>query len=130
MAGHIHVKRVRDPASEADGARVLVDRLWPRGVSREAAALSSWLKEIAPTTGLRQWFGHDPARWDEFRERYRAELDANPEAVATLRRLLDQGDVTLLHDAHDRAHNQALVLADYLRDKAGQSARGPDRPGG
>lgn len=103
--------------------RVLVDRVWPRGVSKQKAALTLWLKEIAPSTGLRQWFGHDPARWAEFRRRYHAELDANPEPVAQLKDLLRSDHVTLLYGAKDTQHNQALALAEYLR----QPGRGRKR---
>lgn len=112
------IKRIYDPPAKADGQRVLIDRIWPRGVSKDAAALTLWLKEIAPTTALRQWFHHDPTLWDEFRARYRAELDANPEPVAQLQELMRRGDVTLLYSARDREHNQAQVLADYMRGRA------------
>ena len=114
----ISIKRVYEPPAASDGARVLVDRIWPRGMTREHAQLALWARDVAPSTELRKWFGHDPARWEEFRQRYRAELDANPGAVATLRGLLGQGDVTLLYAAHDREHNQAVVLADYLGKNA------------
>jgi len=114
MTGTLHIKRIYEPASKEDGRRVLVDRVWPRGVSRERAALDLWLKEIAPTTDLRKWFGHVPARFAEFRDRYCKELDANPEAVAELRELAEDADVTLLYSAHDRDHNNAVVLAEYL----------------
>ncbi len=124
MAGRvadIRTKRVYDPPDKDDGTRVLVDRLWPRGVRKENAALTLWLKEIAPTSELRKWFGHDPARWTEFSRRYRAELAHNDEAVARLADLSKLGPVTLLYAAHDAAHNHALMLAGYLRDylKAG-----------
>lgn len=113
MTRSIHIKRVYEAPSEADGQRVLVDRIWPRGVSKAEADLTLWLKEVAPTTELRKWFGHDPARWAEFRKRYRAELDGNP-AVEKLRALAAKGKLTLLYGAHDAEHNQAVVLADYL----------------
>ena len=105
-----------------DGARVLVDRIWPRGVAKESAALTLWLKAIAPTAALRKWFGHDPARWTEFRRRYRAELDANPAAVEELGRLVGAGRVTLVYAAHDRTHNHALVLAEFMNG-AGEPRR-------
>ncbi len=111
----IQIKRVYDPPDSADGTRVLVDRLWPRGLRKEKAALFCWLKEIAPSPELRQWFGHDPERYHEFARRYRAELAANKDAVARLEDLAKQGPVTLLYAAHDEGHNHALVLADYLR---------------
>jgi uncharacterized protein YeaO (DUF488 family) len=115
MAFDIAVKRVYEAPEKADGQRVLVDRIWPRGVSKKDAALTVWLKEIAPTDELRKWFGHEPERWPEFQKRYRAELDANGEAVAQLRALLGKGTVTLLYGAHDEAHNNAVALAGYLR---------------
>ncbi|MGV6876731.1 DUF488 domain-containing protein [Pseudochelatococcus sp. B33] len=115
----IRLKRIYDPPAEDDGARVLVDRLWPRGIRKEGARLTLWLKDVAPSPELRRWFGHDPARWDEFSRRYRAELDANGEAVQRLREFLALGPLTLLYAAHDTEHNQAVVLADYLREHAG-----------
>jgi len=118
MAFDIAVKRVYEPPAKADGQRVLVDRLWPRGVSKKNAELAVWLKEIAPSDALRKWFGHEPERWAEFQKRYRAELDANSEAVAELRSLLREGKVTLLYGAHDEAHNNAVALADYLQAHA------------
>ena len=117
MKGTIAVKRIYEPPSDKDGQRILVDRIWPRGVSREAAALDLWLKDIAPSTELRKWFGHDPSRAKGFRDRYRAELDSNPEAVAELCSLADKGDVTLLYAAHDEQANNATVLAEYLEDR-------------
>lgn len=113
--GSIHIKRIYEPPSASDGQRVLVDRIWPRGVSRDAAKLDVWLKDVAPTAALRKWFGHDPARWEVFADRYRQELDDNAEAVAELCALLARGDVTLLYAARDREHNQALALASYAR---------------
>jgi DNA-3-methyladenine glycosylase len=111
----VHIKRIyEDPVAE-DGYRVLVDRIWPRGVSKERAKLDVWLKEVAPTTELRQWFHHEEPKWPEFRKRYRAELDDNP-AVAELRSILESHDVvTLLYSAHDETENQAVVLAEYVR---------------
>jgi uncharacterized protein YeaO (DUF488 family) len=113
MADPVRIKRIYEPADAGDGQRVLVDRLWPRGVSKAKAALDLWLKEIAPSEALRHWFGHDPALWPEFRQRYAAELDANP-ATAQLCALLEKGPVTLLYAVHDEAHSNALALADYL----------------
>ena len=118
MAFDIAVKRAYEAPDKADGQRVLVDRIWPRGVRKEDAELTLWLKEIAPSDELRKWFGHEPERWAEFQERYRAELDGNGEAVAELRGLLREGRVTLLYGAHDEAHNNAVALAEYLRDHA------------
>ncbi|MBS0965356.1 DUF488 domain-containing protein [Acetobacter okinawensis] len=111
---HIQVRRVYDPPEADDGARVLVDRLWPRGVSKERAHLDLWLKDIAPSTTLREWFNHDPAKWSVFGERYQAELSANPVAVAQIMALIKQGPVTLLYGARDTEHNEAVVLAAWL----------------
>ncbi|MFT8719504.1 DUF488 domain-containing protein [Acetobacter sp.] len=113
----IHVKRVYDPASDDDGARLLVDRLWPRGESKEKAALTEWVKDAAPSTGLRVWFGHDPVKWEEFRKRYCAELDNRSEVIARLLDYARRGPITLLVGARDTEHNEAVVLADYLREK-------------
>lgn len=110
------VKRIYEPVDKADGARILVDRLWPRGVSKEEADLAAWLKDIAPSTALREWFHHDAPLWSEFQKRYRAELDAAPDAVAELRDWIKKGRVTLLYAAHDEAHNNAVALRDYMLD--------------
>lgn len=115
----LKIKRANEPASKADGARILIDRLWPRGQSRDKLKLTAWVKDIAPGTELRKWFGHDPAKWEEFRKRYRAELEANPDAVAKLQALLkEHPDATLLFMAHDEKHCNATVLAEYLREHA------------
>lgn len=113
-ADHVRLKRVYLPAGPEDGVRVLVDRLWPRGVSKARAALAFWNKDVPPTTELRQWFGHDPARWTEFCKRYRTELRAKPEAVEALGALARQGRVTLVFGARDEAHNEAVVLREVL----------------
>ncbi|MBE2211777.1 MAG: DUF488 domain-containing protein [Xanthomonadaceae bacterium] len=113
-ADEILVKRIYEPASKTDGARILVDRLWPRGVSKVEAALDAWLKDIAPSTELRDWFHHDDALWSEFRKRYFAELDKNLDAVAELREWAKKGRVSLLYAAHDEAHNNAVALREYL----------------
>lgn len=110
----IRIRRVYDPPERGDGARVLVDRLWPRGLSKDRAGLAAWLKDIAPSAELRAWFGHDPERFAEFSRRYRAELAGNGAAVDELRSLIAKGPVTLLYGAHDEAHNNAVVLADWL----------------
>jgi uncharacterized protein YeaO (DUF488 family) len=115
MAFDIAVKRIYEAPDKADGQRVLVDRIWPRGVRKEDAALTLWLKEIAPSDELRKWFGHEPERWAEFQKRYRAELDRNETAVAQLRDLVRDGKVTLLYGAHDETHNNAVALAGFLR---------------
>ncbi|MER8498205.1 DUF488 domain-containing protein [Mesorhizobium sp. M1312] len=110
----IKVKRIYEPPSPGDGQRVLIDRVWPRGVGKEDAALTLWLKNIAPSAELRKWFGHEPTRWMEFQQRYRGELDRNSDAVGQLRAVLDNGRVTLLYAAQDELHNNAVALADYL----------------
>jgi uncharacterized protein YeaO (DUF488 family) len=110
----MRIKRVYEPPSEEDGFRVLVDRLWPRGVSKERADLDLWLKEIAPSTELRKWFGHVPTRWPEFVARYREELRQNEVAVSKLRDLATKGTVTLLFGARDEAHNEAVVIRDLI----------------
>jgi uncharacterized protein YeaO (DUF488 family) len=114
----VRVKRVYEPAERADGRRVLVDRVWPRGISKERAALAQWCKDIAPSTELRTWYGHDPDKFEEFAERYRRELADRPEAAAALADLrADRGTVTLLTATHDVAHSQARVLADLLNSR-------------
>ncbi len=110
----IGIKRVYEPAEQGDGARVLVDRIWPRGLSKEKAALNLWFREIAPSTELRKWFAHDPAKWDGFRKKYDAELDAMPEQVEKLLNMASKGNVTLLYSAHDETCNQAVALLEYL----------------
>ena len=111
----ISIKRVYEPASRADGKRILVDRIWPRGLTKAEAGVDLWLKEVAPSTELRKWFGHDPEKWAEFQKRYRAELQGNP-VLAELRALSAQGAVTLLYAARDEAHNEAVVLQKLLDD--------------
>lgn len=109
-------RNVRDAPDSDDGHRILVDRIWPRGLSKEEARLGDWFKEVAPSDELRTWFGHDPEKFDEFRRRYRSELDDN-DAVPDLRKVLREHDaVTLLHGAKDHEHNNAVVLLEYLRD--------------
>jgi uncharacterized protein YeaO (DUF488 family) len=115
--GDIRIKRIYDPPARSDGFRVLVDRVWPRGVSKDSAELDLWMKEVAPSTELRKWFGHDPARWDTFRTRYRAELRDHAEELRTLRSHAAQGSVTLLFGAKDVEHNQAVVLREVLKSK-------------
>ena len=113
----IRLKRVYEEPSEDDGTRILVERLWPRGVSKEAAAIDLWLKEVAPSPELRKWYAHDPDRWEEFRRRYRAELDDKGEVLDDLRRRLQQGPVTFVFAARDQEHNSAVLLRDYLERK-------------
>ena len=111
-------KRANEPASKADGARILIDRLWPRGQSKEKLQLTAWVKDVAPSTELRKWFQHDPAKFEEFRKRYRAELDANPTAVDELEALLrEHPNATLMFMAHDDKHCNAVVLSEYLRER-------------
>jgi uncharacterized protein YeaO (DUF488 family) len=110
----IAVKRIYEPAAKSDGYRVLVDRLWPRGLKKEDAALDIWARELAPTTALRRWFGHDPARWEGFRHRYASELDARTSFWRPLVTQAERHRVTLLFGAKDEEHNQAVALKMYL----------------
>ena len=110
----LRIKRVYDPPAKADGHRVLVDRIWPRGLSKEAAQVDEWPKDIAPSTALRKWFGHAPEKWKEFLRRYHRELDANSSAVVTLRTLVRGRRVTLLFAARDVEHNNAVALKAYF----------------
>ena len=113
-SGRIRLKRAYEPPAAEDGKRLLVDRLWPRGVKKSAAAIDIWMKEIAPSTDLRRWFGHDPSRWDEFCRRYKVELSHNSEALTKLQELAQTGPVTLVFAARDELHNEAIVLRDLL----------------
>ena len=113
-ARNIKLKRAYDPPARSDGARVLVDRLWPRGVKKTEAAIDRWEKDIAPSPALRKWFAHDPARWAEFSRRYARELDRHPEEVAALRRLARARPITLVFAARDEAHNNAVALRKFL----------------
>jgi uncharacterized protein YeaO (DUF488 family) len=113
-AAHIKTKRVYDAPSSSDGVRILVDRLWPRGLRKEDAAISHWLRDLAPSDALRQWFAHEPARWPGFRKRYAIELASQREAVRKVRDLARRGAVTLLYAAHDVAHNNAVALRNIL----------------
>ena len=110
----VHLKRVYEQPSKKDGSRVLVERLWPRGVSKERAAVDLWLKDIAPSPELRTWFGHDPARWEQFQKRYWKELEEKKEAVRLLKKKGKQGTVTLVYAARDEEHNGALALKRFL----------------
>lgn len=110
----IAVKRIYEPAAKSDGYRVLVDRIWPRGVTKEDAALDIWARELAPTAALRKWFGHDPARWEGFRHRYAGELDARKSFWQPLLTQAERHRVTLLYGARDDEHNQAVALKAYL----------------
>lgn len=110
------LKRAYEPVLESDGQRILIDRVWPRGKSKSAMELTAWLKDIAPSSELRKWFGHKAERWEEFQQKYRQELDNNPQAISELRGYMKQGKVTLLYGAKDEHHNQAVVLRAYLKD--------------
>jgi uncharacterized protein YeaO (DUF488 family) len=112
----IKVKRTYDPPESDDGVRFLVDRLWPRGVKKEDLQLDAWLKDVAPSDNLRRWFGHDPAKWEEFQHRYFAELDGKAQALQPIRDAAGQGDVTLLYSARDVEHNNAVALRVYLEE--------------
>jgi uncharacterized protein YeaO (DUF488 family) len=114
QAGNIKLKRAYDRPNADDGTRVLIDRLWPRGVRKVDAAIDQWIKDIAPSTSLRKWFGHDPARWQEFRHRYAAEVHEHPETLNELRNMARRGQITLVFSAHDELHNDAVVLRDIL----------------
>jgi uncharacterized protein YeaO (DUF488 family) len=113
----ITLKRAYDPLSRADGTRVLVERLWPRGVSKAKLHLDAWLKDVAPSTELRKWFSHDPDKWDEFRKRYWRELSAKPETWKPLVAAARRGRVTLMYSSHDTEHNNAVALLEYLKKK-------------
>ena len=113
-ARNVRLKRAYDPAAAGDGVRILVDRLWPRGISKSRLGLDQWMKDIAPSAGLRKWFGHDPERWAQFRSRYAEELRANTGRVGELRALAREGPITLVYAAHDEIHNDAVVLRDLI----------------
>ena len=110
----ILIKRAYEVPAPTDGTRILIDRLWPRGVKKETLALSQWAKDLAPSTELRQWFGHDPALWPEFRQRYAAELLPHADLLESLRALARKGPITLVYGAHDEEHNDAVALRDFL----------------
>jgi uncharacterized protein YeaO (DUF488 family) len=121
---NLRIKRVYEPQSQQDGQRVLVDRVWPRGISKEKLGNVIWLKEIAPSTDLRKWFDHRPERWGQFCTRYAAELDRNSDMVAQVGAMREHGPVTLLYSAKDVEHNQAVALAQYLERTSGSAGRG------
>lgn len=120
----INLKRAYDSASKDDGVRILVERLWPRGVKKGALRLDSWLKDVAPSTKLRQWFSHDPAKWAEFQRRYSVELDAKPEVVEPIVNAARRGRVTLVFSTHDAERNNAVALRTYLATKRETRRRG------
>jgi uncharacterized protein YeaO (DUF488 family) len=114
----IEIKRVYEKPAKADGWRVLVDRLWPRGMKKEAARVDVWMKDVAPSTALRKWFGHEPEKWSEFQKRYRRELERKTELLAELKKMAkEHGTLTLLYGAKDEEHNDAVVLASVLKAK-------------
>jgi uncharacterized protein YeaO (DUF488 family) len=113
----VRVKRIYDPAADDDGYRVLIDHVWPRGITRERAALDEWAKELAPSSELRQWFGHLPERFPTFRSRYLHELERHRERIDELRRRASTGPLTILYAARDREHNNAVVLAELVKSR-------------
>lgn len=112
---NVKIKRVYAQSKKEDGMRILVDRLWPRGLTREKANIDLWLKDIAPSTELRKWFGHDPDKWNEFRKRYRSEFKEHDESMAILEQQVKKGPVTLVYAAKDEQHNDAVVLEELLK---------------
>src|SRR6185312_3287553 len=118
LARDIKLKRAYNPPSPRDGKRILVDRLWPRGIKKSDAAIDRWIRDIAPSTELRRWFGHRPERWPEFERRYRAELRCRPELLDEIRAAARAGPVTLVYAARDEAHNDAVVLKELLTGDA------------
>ena len=114
--GKIYLKRVYDLASKQDGTRILVERLWPRGIKKEDLKMDHWLKEVAPSTDLRKWFSHDPSKWTRFQEKYIDELNKNPENLTTILTALKKGNVTLLYSSKDTEHNNAVCLKKYLEE--------------
>ena len=114
----IRIKRTYEPRARGDGRRILVERLWPRGMKKEALQMYAWVKEVAPSTQLRNWFGHRPERWQEFRRRYKKELRANAGAWSSILDASERGTVTLLYSAHDLEHNGAVVLREYLMERS------------
>jgi uncharacterized protein YeaO (DUF488 family) len=117
MMTDVKVRRAYEPPTPEDGRRVLVDRLWPRGLTKAKVAVDAWDKDVAPSTELRRWFGHDPDRWEEFQRRYRQELDANPAALQPLLEAATQGPLTLVYGARDTEHNEAVVLQHVIAER-------------
>lgn len=118
----IHLKRAYDPAEPSDGARFLIERLWPRGIKKTSLPIEAWLKEAGPSTELRKWFSHDPAKWDEFRQRYFEELRANPDAWKPILQAARHGTVTLIYSSHDMEHNNAVALQNFLNRHIGKDS--------
>ena len=123
----IRLKRVYDAAAPSDGSRFLVERLWPRGVRKTNLKIDAWLKDIAPSGGLRRWFSHDPEKWDSFRKRYFAELDSNPNVWKPVIQAARRGAVTLIYSSRDAEHNNAVALKDYLQGKMKRSKPAPQK---
>ena len=123
----LKLKRAYEPAYREDGQRFLVERLWPRGVKKTSLRLDAWLKDVAPSAELRQWFGHDPKKWEEFRQLYRAELERHPEVCDPILKAARGGTVTLVYSSHDCGHNNAVALRDYLETKLGRKHRATSR---
>jgi uncharacterized protein YeaO (DUF488 family) len=123
----IKLKRAYHGVSSTDGTRLLVERLWPRGLSKDKLKLDGWIREVAPTTALRKWFGHDPAKWRQFRARYFRELDSRPESWRSIVSLARRGTVTLVYSSHDQEHNNAVALREYLQLRTRRRSR-PRRP--
>jgi uncharacterized protein YeaO (DUF488 family) len=119
----IKLKRAYDPVAATDGRRLMVERLWPRGLSKDRLKLDGWIRKVAPTTELRKWFGHDPAKWRQFRIRYFRELDSQPESWRSIVSLARRGTVTLVYSSHDEEHNNAVALREYLQLKTRRRAR-------
>lgn len=123
----VSLKRVYEPAASSDGPRYLVERLWPRGVKKTALRIDAWVKDVAPSTKLRQWFSHDPKKWQEFQRQYRRELNSNPDALRPILAAAQKGTITLVYSSHDSLHNNAVVLKNYLEErlarKSGHSPR-------
>ena len=119
----IKLKRAYEEAEAGDGPRYLIDGLWPRGVTKASLRIDGWLKDVAPSAGLRRWFNHDPLKWDEFRRRYFAELETNPDSWAALAEAARKNSITLVYSAHDAEHNNAVALAEYLNTKAVKKRR-------
>ena len=116
----LKIKRVYERAEAGDGVRFLVERLWPRGMKKEELKMKAWLKQVAPSPSLRSWYGHDPAKWEEFRQRYRKELESNPEAWTPILEEARRGDVTLLYSARNTEHNSARLLKEFLEEEMGK----------
>ena len=126
----IKLKRVYEEEASRDGARYLIERLWPRGLSKDSLEIDGWLKDAGPSTELRKWFSHDPEKWPEFRRKYFAELDRAPEVLAPIREAARRGTVTLLYSSHDTEHNNAVALKEYVERKLGPRTHANGRTAG